>query len=145
MGIAKKLKEEKTMQAEAIAKLRAEISGSNNPAVKVIGEFLLQHLEQNPDDAGSVLQTDKTIAKSLEAMRKVAEKKKVGNMAVLSDAEGFAIVLNYYKSEEPVATPAAQPKSKATAKAEPVKTPEPEVTGEADPDEDDLDFDALLM
>lgn len=135
------------MQAEAIAKLQSEINGSNNPAVQAIGQFLLQHLEQHPEDAGCILNTDKTILKSLEAMRKVAEKKKVGNMAVLSDSEGFAIVLNYFKNEESSESDkeakktAEAPKNKATEKtesAEPVQTaPESE--------EDDFDFEALLL
>lgn len=129
------------MQADAIAKLRAEISGSKNPAVQVIGQFLLQHLEQNPDDASSILKTDKTIVKSLDAMRKIAEKQKVGNMAVLSDADGFAIVLNYFKTEEPAAEAPTVPAAAAAvaAPADPVEE------RAADPEEDDIDFDALLM
>lgn len=129
------------MQAEAITKLRSEINRSNNPAVQVIGQFLLQHLEQNPEDAGTILQTDKTIAKSLEAMRKAAEKKKVGSMAVLTDAEGFAIVLDYYKSEAPVEEapkPAAAPKTKGK------KAPDANEPVQADPSDDDFDFDDLL-
>lgn len=127
------------MSTEARAKLQAEIAGSNNPAVQAIGQFLLQHLEQNQDDAGSILHADKTIAKSLDAMRKAAEKKKVGNVAVLTDAEGFAIVLDYFKKETPAAEarkPAATPVNK-TSTAKPAPAPEPE--------EDDFDFDDLLL
>lgn len=142
------------MLTDAIAKIQAEMASSNNnPYILAVGGFMLQHLEANPEDAGKVLVKDKTLAKSLEAMRKAAEKKKVGNMAVLTDAEGFAIVLDYFKKE--VAAPAAQPKPKSTkdspAKAAPAKASEPEEaeesedTGDADPEEDDIDFDALLM
>ncbi|PLR93220.1 hypothetical protein [Bacillus sp. T33-2] len=85
------------MQTQAIEKIKNEISGNaNNPYIQVVGQFLLQHLEQNPDHAEKILVADKTIAKSLEAMRTAAQKKKVGNVAVLTDAEGFAIVLKYF-------------------------------------------------
>lgn len=131
------------MQKEAIAKLKTEITDSKNPAVQVIGQFLLQHIEEKPEDAACILKTDKSIMKSLEVMRKVAEKKKVGNMAVLSDDEGFAIVLNYFKAEEqaPIdkkAEPAAEKRT------EPVKTvgSEQEATGVS---EEDFDFDDLLQ
>lgn len=104
------------MQAEAIEKINAEINASNNdPFIKVVGEFLLSHLESNPGDAEKILTADKTIKNSLEAMKKVAEKKKVGNMAVLTDAEGFKVVLEYFgikglASAAPV-TSSAKPKA----------------------------------
>lgn len=135
------------MQAEAIAKLQSEISSSDNPAVQAIGQFLLQHLEQNPGDASSILKTDKTIIKSLEAMRKVAEKKKVGNMAVLSDSEGFAIVLNYFKGEESAATDPKKQKNQtaeASAKKDTAKQTEPVKEDTTESEEVDFDFDALL-
>jgi len=84
----------------AINKIRAEITANaNNGYVNVIGEFLLQHLTVNPQSAEKILAEDKTIIKSLEAMRKEAEKKKVGNCAVLTDAEGFTVVLEYFGFE----------------------------------------------
>ncbi|MFS8214787.1 hypothetical protein [Paenibacillus sp. S29] len=81
---------------QATKKLKAEMDKSKNKYVKVIGEFLLQHIQGNPQDADKLLDKDKTIAKSLNAMRKAAEKVKEGNMAMLSDAEGFAVVLEYF-------------------------------------------------
>lgn len=81
---------------KAIEKIKAEMNKENNPYVKVVGDFLISHLEKNPGDVEKTLATDKTILKSLEEMRKVAEKKKVGNVAVLSDAEGFGVVLKYF-------------------------------------------------
>jgi len=81
----------------AIEKIRAEMDANkNNAYVQVVGEFLLQHLAANPQDAEKILNPDKTILKSLEEMRKVAEKKKVGNCAVLTDQEGFEVVLKYF-------------------------------------------------
>lgn len=128
------------MVTDAISKLKTEITESKNPYVQLVGQFLLQHVENNPEDAACILKTDKSIMKSLEAMRKVAEKKRVGNMAVLSDDEGFAIVLNYFKTEEPA--PADKKAQPAVAKqAEPVK-PEQEAAGGS---EEDFDFDDLLQ
>lgn len=129
------------MLSDAVTKLKSEIADSKNPAVQVIGQFLLQHVEQNPEDAACILKTDKSIVKSLEAMRKVAEKKRVGNMAVLSDDEGFAIVLNYFKDEG--ATPPA-PENKRPAETssqeEHVETKPP-----AKEVDEDFDFDELLL
>lgn len=82
---------------EAIDKIKAEMKeNANNPYVQVVGNFLIEHVTNSPDDAPKVLAKDKTIAKSLDAMRKEASKKKVNNVAVLTDAEGFAVVLNYF-------------------------------------------------
>jgi len=103
------------MQA-AIDKIRAEMTANaNNPYVQVVGTFLLQRLEANPQSAAGILDADKTIAKSLDAMRKEAEKKKVGNCAVLTDAEGFAVVLKYFGIEGAVtAVPSTSPLSQAS-------------------------------
>jgi hypothetical protein len=104
------------MQAEAIAKINAEVKSSKNPYVHVVGQFLLSHLDTNPEDARLVFNADKTIMKSLGEMRKVAEGRKIDNCAVLTDQEGFDIVLKYFgvgvpdevqvpPAEEPVSTP----------------------------------------
>lgn len=82
---------------EAIDKIKKEMGGSkNNPYVQVVGNFVLAHLDQHPEDAEKVLVKDKTIVKSLDEMRTAASKKKVGNVAVLTDKEGFEIVLGYF-------------------------------------------------
>jgi len=131
------------MVTDAISKLKTEITESKNPYVQLVGQFLLQHLEQNPDDAACILKTDKSITKSLDAMRKVAEKKRVGNMAVLSDDEGFAIVLNYFKAEEQApADKKAEPGAKKQAEPEKPVKPEQEASEDS---EEDFDFDDLLQ
>ncbi len=85
------------MKDKAIEKIQGEMNGNgNNPYIQVVGNFLLQHLDGDPGAAEKILAEGKSIAKSLEAMRKAAEKKKVGNMAVLTDAEGYAVVLKYF-------------------------------------------------
>jgi len=82
---------------QAIAKVRTEMTGNNaNSYIQVVGGFLLDHLDKKPQDAGKILATDKTVAKSLDEMRKAAGKKKVGNMAMFTPQEGFAIVLKYF-------------------------------------------------
>lgn len=107
------------MLDKAITKLRAEMDQkANNPYVQVIGNFLINHVRGNPADAVTIASSDKTIEKSLDEMRREAEKKKVGNCAVLTDDEGFAIVLKYFgirtgtikqpeKNAAPETTPAA--------------------------------------
>jgi len=107
------------MLENAIAKIKAEIEkGKNNSYIQVVGGFLLQHLDKNPQDAEKILTEGKTIGKSLDEMRKEAEKKKVGNCAVLTDQEGFAVVLKYFGIEGIVTTPA-----QVAATATPAPTP----------------------
>lgn len=81
----------------AKAKLQSEMTQNNtNSYIQVVGGFLLQHLAENPQDAEKIITADKTIGKSLDEMSKAASKKKVGNCGVLTDQEGFAIVLKYF-------------------------------------------------
>ncbi|MFB5192774.1 Cas9 inhibitor AcrIIA9 family protein [Alicyclobacillus fastidiosus] len=130
-----------TKQNEAISKVRAELTGNNNNSyVQAVGIFLLQRLEEHPEFAENVLAPGKTILKSLDAMRKVAEKKKVGNCAVLTDAEGFAVILDYFKTPESTQKESVPTQAEKTKKqAEAPKPKEPE-----EPD-DEIDFDALLL
>jgi hypothetical protein len=85
------------MIEQATAKIESEMLGKkDNPYIQVVGGFLLKHLDSNPQGAEKVLNKEKTIAKSLDEMKKAAEKKKVGGVAVLTDEEGFKIVLEYF-------------------------------------------------
>lgn len=82
---------------DAIKKLQAEISASNSNAyVKLIGNFLVSFLKSNPEEAGKFMAEGKTITKSLDAMNTEAKKKAVNGMAMLTDEEGFEIVLKYF-------------------------------------------------
>lgn len=90
------------MVEEAVRKIEEEIKRENNPYVKVIGEFLIKQLDVNPGVAEKILNKDKSILSSLGEMKKVAEKKKSGNCAILTDEEGFAIVLKYFGIESQV-------------------------------------------
>lgn len=85
------------MIKKANSKIGSEMLGKkDNPYIQVVGGFLLKHLENSPSDAEKILNKDKDIAKSLDVMKKAAEKKKVGNVAVLTDEEGFKVVLEYF-------------------------------------------------
>lgn len=82
---------------EAIKKLQAEIGASpKNQYVKLIGEFLIKHVQSYPDTAGRIMAEGKTITKSLDAMKTEAKKKAVNGMAMLTDEEVFEIVLKYF-------------------------------------------------
>lgn len=85
------------MLEKAIKKLESEIKQNNSdPYIKVIGDFLIQHVNNNPLDSEKILFEEKTISKSLDEMTSVAKKKAVKGRAMLMDQEGFAIVLKYY-------------------------------------------------
>jgi hypothetical protein len=88
------------MLEKAIEKIKSEMDkNKNNSYIQVVGNFLLQYLNQNPGAAEKILQDGKTIAKSLDEMKKAAEKRRVGNCAVLTDQEGFEIVFKYFEIE----------------------------------------------
>lgn len=107
------------MKADAIAKIKAEIDGSkSNLYIKVVGDFLLRHLETDPEAAEKIMAADKTIAKSLDAMKAEAKKKQHNGMAMLTDAEGFTIVLKYFGIKgKPVvgSSPVAPPSDRAAS------------------------------
>lgn len=109
------------MKEQAIAHLRAEMAKKDkHPYVQLIGDYLVRHIEANPSDASCVMTEGKTIEGSLTAMRTVAEKKKVGNVGFLSDAEAYAIVLKYYGI-------------RPDAAAAPAQVPPPELRGGTSP------------
>lgn len=83
-------------------KIKAEMENNNNPYVQTIGNFLLEQLNINPGYADKILNKDKSIMKSLDVMRKEAMKNKVGNCGVLSDEDGFKIVIKYYEMDKGV-------------------------------------------
>lgn len=81
----------------AIDKIRDEMAKkASGRYVQVVGEYLTAHLQHNPDAADAILADGKTIAGSLDAMKKEAQKHREGNVAVLDDATAFGIVLGYF-------------------------------------------------
>lgn len=99
------------MLDQAKKKLNDEMAKANNSYVSVVGQFLLNHIASKPNDAEKILQDGKTISGSLSAMRSAAEKKKVNGVGVLTDQEGFNLVLAYYgiqgQATAPTLTPVA--------------------------------------
>ena len=110
---------------KAIAKLQAEMAANlNQPYVQIVGNYLLAHLEENPEHAESLAADDKSIMDSLNVMQRYASAKKVGNVAVLTDAQGFGIVLQYFDcwDGEPFEIP-AEPERPAYTPPAPVAKP----------------------
>jgi|GEM_PF-2278276 len=84
------------MKIHAINKIKSEMEANQEPYIQIVGTYLLGYLEQHDDFTECVMVGNKTIKGSVEAMRKVAEGRKVNQVAVLSDKEGFKIVVDYY-------------------------------------------------
>lgn len=85
------------MLDKAILKIQTEMKqNSRSTYIRVVGEFLLQYLEGHPEAAENILAKGKTIKSSLIEMRKVAEKQRDGNVSVLTDQEGFEVVMKYF-------------------------------------------------
>lgn len=100
------------MLDKAVSKIKAEMEqNASSTYIKVVGNFLLQHLEAHPESAEKIVVEGKTIKDSLAEMRKVAEKQKDGNVAVLTDQEGFQVVLKYFEIDgtQESAAPAGKP------------------------------------
>ena len=85
------------MLGQAISKIQNEMDkNKGDQYIQVIGNMLLKQLEINPKIADKIIAGEKTIAKSIDAMAQEAKKKQRNGRAMLTDAEGFAIVLKYY-------------------------------------------------
>ncbi|MEG0133379.1 MAG: Cas9 inhibitor AcrIIA9 family protein [Clostridium sp.] len=80
----------------AIEKINQEIKKENSEFIRVIGAFLINLIKNNEEAAKMIMNKDKTIMGSLNEMSKEAKKKAVKGCAMLSDEEGFGIVLKYY-------------------------------------------------
>jgi len=94
------------MLQQALQKIQREVTDNpDNGYISYIGAELIKFIRSNEDKASLFLADDKTIQGSLLAMRKVAEKKKSGNMAVLTPDEGMTIVLEYYGIQKQIAEP----------------------------------------
>jgi len=98
--------EESKMVEQAMAKLQAELRVDGvHPYVSAIGNFLMDHIKDNPTAAEKIMTKDKTIVGSMKAMRKIAEKQKVDNCAVLTPEQGYKAVLDYFGIKTPGTAP----------------------------------------
>ena len=114
------------MLENAIAKIKAEMDANkDNSYIQVVGQFLLHRVGAFPVCSEQILAEDKTLAKSLDAMQAEARKKSKGTVAVLTDEEGFAIVLKYFGITGSAARVNAgvAPATHVAPTAEPVSTP----------------------
>jgi hypothetical protein len=85
------------MFEEAVQKLENEMSkNESHPYIQLIGKFLLAHLEEKPEHAEQILAQDTSIAKSLETMGRFAQSKQHQGMAMVSEEQGYSIVLKYF-------------------------------------------------
>lgn len=82
---------------KAIDKIRDEMAvKADNPYIQYVGRYLTDHLQRHPEDAAAILTEGKTIEKSMKEMEKYARDHKSGNCAVVSDQDGFRIVMEYF-------------------------------------------------
>lgn len=97
------------MLQAALQKLHKEIAEQpNNDYVRFVGGELMKYVREHPDQAELFTAEGKSIASSLDELRKVAEGRKNGGMAVIAPDEGMKIVLTHFGIEvkKPVPAPA---------------------------------------
>jgi hypothetical protein len=98
------------MLKQALDKLMAEIAAApKNKYVAVVGAYMMDHVRNHPEDAEKVMTEGKTIIASLEAMKAEAKKNQANGVGVLTDEEGYVIVLKYYGVDVPEAVPIPVP------------------------------------
>lgn len=103
------------MIQQALQKIQAELAEKpNDKYAQVIGGFLMKHLREHSEHAQYILTEGKTITGSLNAMREEARKHQKNGVGVLTDEEGFAVVLKYYGINPHGTVPAAAAAPKIT-------------------------------
>ena len=92
---------------EAIDKINQEMEGNkDNPYIQYVGEYMIKYITENPQRAENITKEDKSVAGSLKFMNEKAKKIQKNGMAMFSQEEGFAIVLEYFGiMEEPRVVP----------------------------------------
>lgn len=84
---------------QAIEKIKAEMEENKNPYTEIIGNYVIQQIQVNPQVAEAIINEEKTLAESLEQMRKEALKVKQGDIAILTDEQAFKIIRDYFGFE----------------------------------------------
>lgn len=83
-------------KAELIEKFDSECEKSPlNYTLRVICEHMIDYLHKHEGEADKI-DSKKTLAGAVDAMRNEARKRASGNCGVLTDAEGFEIVHKYF-------------------------------------------------
>lgn len=119
---------------KAIEKLQKEMK-SKDKYVQVVGTYLIGYVNQNKDFAEHIVKEGRTIAGSLSAMKAEAKKNQSGGVGILTDEEGFEIVIKYF--EAPVEVKKKEEQKKAKKEVEP-KEPVEEVENDIDDDLEDI-------
>lgn len=119
---------------KSVRKLKEEVKQEKSPYVQVIGDFLVDHIDNNPDFGKYVLREGRTIVGSLEYVKSFAQKEQVNGVAVMADDAVFKHVLKYFKLKElPKPKVVERPKIVPThvTKPKPKASPKEEEYGEA--------------
>lgn len=91
------------MLQQALQKIQQEVgSDAKNGVVQSIGGFLANYVRNHPEHAGLIAAEGKTIKGSYKAMEDEARRQRVNMM---TDEEGFAIILKYYGVDVPKPEP----------------------------------------
>ncbi len=108
------------MLEKAIKKIQDEIAkNKDNPAIKAVGEFLIDHIHSHPEDAEKIMTNKKSITGAMDCMKEKAHKKAKNGYAVIAPNEGLKIVMDYFCIENNAKTVSkpveGAPKSKESA------------------------------
>lgn len=124
--------------ASAVDKIRDEMAKGKGRYVQVVGEYLTDYLLGHTEAEAAILDSKKSIAGSLEEMKKEARKEAVNGCGVLDDQTAFGIVLKYFgiKGE---ATEGTSSGTADAAQSVPKNRTESAQTSAKEPDLFDLD------
>lgn len=67
-----------------------------NAYIQVIGDFLINLVKENPQHAGKIMETSKSIKGSLEFMKSKAKAVEKNGMAMFTPDEGYKIIKEYF-------------------------------------------------
>lgn len=82
---------------EAIKKINDEMQKyPGDMYTEIIGHYLIDRASAEPEVAGQILKAEKTLARSLEAVKAAAQKIKKGEVAVLTPAQVFGEIDRYF-------------------------------------------------
>ena len=109
------------MLDKAIEKIKDEIKKSDR-GTKVIGDFVIQYIKNNTEDAEKVLQEGKTIEGGLKEVFKVAKTRAKSGCAMLEDPEVFEIVLKYFGIQGDISKANYTPENKSNTAEEKSET-----------------------
>lgn len=86
------------MLDKAIEKLQTEANKKlSDRTIQNVCEYLIDYVQAHPETASKIMTAGKTIAGSINAMRDAARKMVHGSgAAVISDADGYKIIRNYF-------------------------------------------------